>query len=106
MPSIARAAGFTDTAPVRVSATSTPSAIAAIAACTRATGSVTAKLYPALSVRGSPMEGVLQGGVDPPGGDQLVVGALLDDLAPVDHDDEVGVADRRQPVGDHQGRPP
>ena len=30
---------------------------------------------------------------------------LLDDAAMLEHDDEVGVADRRQAVGDHERRP-
>ena len=29
--------------------------------------------------------------------------ALLDDLAVLEHDDQVGVADRREAVGDHEG---
>src|SRR4051794_9640422 len=33
---------------------------------------------------------------------QLLVGAALDDLAAFEHDDLVGVADRREPVGDDQ----
>ena len=35
---------------------------------------------------------------------RCVVGALLDDPPVVEHDDAVGVADRRQAVGDHQRR--
>ena len=35
-------------------------------------------------------------------GEQLVVGALLDDRAVLHHQDQVGVADRRQPVRDHE----
>src|SRR3954466_720400 len=35
--------------------------------------------------------------------EQLVVGALLDDPAVLEHDDQVGVADRREPVGDDEG---
>jgi hypothetical protein len=33
------------------------------------------------------------------------VPAALDDLAMIDDDDQVGVADCRQPVGDHNARP-
>jgi len=33
------------------------------------------------------------------------VRSLLDHLAVLEHDDEVGIADRRQPVGDDEGRP-
>ena len=37
--------------------------------------------------------------------EEFVVRALLDDAAVVEHDDRVGGADGRQPVGDHQGGP-
>ena len=37
--------------------------------------------------------------------EQLVVRALLDDLAVLQHDDQVGVADRGQPVRDDERRP-
>ena len=37
--------------------------------------------------------------------EQLVVRAVLDDPALVDHEDQVGVDDRRQPVRDHERRP-
>jgi hypothetical protein len=49
--------------------------------------------------------GAGQLGVQAPGASSSSVGAALDDLAGVEHDDEVGVDDRRQPVGDHQRRP-
>ena len=48
--------------------------------------------------------GVVQGGVGAAAGQQLGVVALLDDLAAVHHEDRVGVADRRQPVGDDEAR--
>ena len=35
---------------------------------------------------------------------QLVVRPLLDDAAVLEDDDQVGVADRREPVRDHEGR--
>ena len=38
-------------------------------------------------------------------GEQLLVGAELDDAAAVEHDDLVGVADRREPVRDRDRRP-
>src|SRR5919106_1733361 len=37
--------------------------------------------------------------------DELVVRALLDDAAVLEDDDEVGAADRREPVGDDERRP-
>src|SRR4051812_36897536 len=36
--------------------------------------------------------------------DELGIGALLDDAAAMEHADEVGVANRRQPVRDDQDR--
>ena len=42
--------------------------------------------------------------VEPAARDQLLVRALLDDLAVLEHDDQVGVADRREPVRDHERR--
>jgi hypothetical protein len=36
--------------------------------------------------------------------EQLVVGAALDDPASLDHDDLIGVTDRRRPVGDRERR--
>ena len=42
--------------------------------------------------------------VPAPAGEQLVVGAALDDPAVVEHDDLVGVADGREPVGDRDRR--
>src|SRR5687767_5896851 len=42
--------------------------------------------------------------VAPPEREQLVVGAALDDPASLDHDDLIGVTDRRQPVGDRDRR--
>ena len=37
---------------------------------------------------------------------QLVVRSLLDDAPVVEHHDEIRVADRREPVGDHERCPP
>src|SRR5262245_16525971 len=45
-------------------------------------------------------------GVQAPAGHELLVRSLLDDLAVLEHDDQVGAADRREPVGDHERRPP
>ena len=42
----------------------------------------------------------------PRAGDELVVRSVLDDPAVVEHDDEVGAADRREPVGDDERRSP
>ena len=42
--------------------------------------------------------------VEPPAFHQLFVGAGLDDPALVQHDDQVGVGDRAQAVGDDEGR--
>ncbi len=47
----------------------------------------------------------VQARVQPPAGEELVVRALLDHLSVLEHDDEVGVADRRQPVRDDERRP-
>src|SRR5436189_228976 len=41
--------------------------------------------------------------VKPAASHELVVRSLLDDAAVVQNDDEVGVADRREPVRDHEG---
>src|SRR6266516_174410 len=50
-----------------------------------------------------PLElGAVQLGVEAAAGQQLVVAAALDHAAVVDHQDPVGLADGRQPVGDHQ----
>ena len=43
--------------------------------------------------------------VEPARREQLVVRALLDDLAVLEDDDQVGVADRREPVGDDERGP-
>jgi hypothetical protein len=52
-------------------------------------------------------ERVVQLGVQPAGGEQLLVGAALHDLAVVEHQDLVGVRDRREPVrDDDRGAPP
>ena len=48
--------------------------------------------------------GAAEVGVEPAGGDELVVGAALDDAAAVDDGDLVGGADRRQAVGDDDRR--
>src|SRR6185436_12063489 len=45
---------------------------------------------------------VEQRGVMPAAGDELAVRALLDDLAPVEHDDAVRGLHRAQPVRDHE----
>src|SRR6185436_19212641 len=45
---------------------------------------------------------VEQRGVMPAAGDELAVRALLDDLAPVEHDDAVRGLHRAQPVRDHK----
>ena len=42
--------------------------------------------------------------VAPPALEQLVVRALLDDPAVLEHDDQVGVADRREAMSDHERR--
>ena len=39
-------------------------------------------------------------------GDQLVVAAALDDAAVLKDDDDIGVLDRGEPVGDDEDRPP
>ena len=44
----------------------------------------------------------VQRGVEPAARDQLVVRALLDDLPVLEHDDQVGAADRREAVGDDE----
>ena len=49
--------------------------------------------------------GVVEVVVGPARGEQLGVVALLDDAAVLHHEDEVGVPDRREPVGDHEARP-
>src|ERR671922_272436 len=43
-------------------------------------------------------------GVEPAAGQELRVRALLDHTALLEHDDQVGVANRREPVGDDEGR--
>ena len=47
---------------------------------------------------------VVEPGVGAVGREQLVVGALLDDRAVLHHQDQVGVADRGEPVGDDERR--
>ena len=54
-------------------------------------------------LRGGPV--AVQARVQPAAGEELVVRALLDHLSVLEHDDEVGVADRRQPVRDDERRP-
>src|ERR1700754_921488 len=49
--------------------------------------------------------GVVQVGVEPARGQQLLVGAAFADSSRVDDQDLVGVADRREPVRGHQRRP-
>ena len=49
--------------------------------------------------------GLVQGGVGPAARHQLVVRSELDQLAAVDHADEVGPLGGRQPVGDHDHGP-
>src|SRR5581483_7376403 len=48
----------------------------------------------------------VQRGVEAAPLEQLAVGALLDDAAVLEDDDQVGVADGRQAVGDDERRPP
>src|SRR6478736_6819973 len=48
--------------------------------------------------------GRMERGVEPAGGEQLGVGALLHDAAVVEDEDQVGVADGGEPVRDHQRR--
>src|SRR5829696_6465341 len=55
--------------------------------------------------RGAAELGAVQVGVETAGGQQVGVGALLDDPAAVDDQDPVGVDDGRQPVGDDQAGP-
>ena len=43
--------------------------------------------------------------VEPAAAHQFVVRALLDDHTVLEHDDQVGVTDRRESVRDHEGRP-
>ena len=50
--------------------------------------------------------GGVQGRVQAPCGQQLLMGAALDDGARGHDEDEVRVADRGQPVGDDQRGPP
>src|SRR5690348_13927129 len=47
---------------------------------------------------------VVQGEVAAAAGQQLVVRSLLEHSAVLEHDDEVGPPDRRQPVGHDEGR--
>ena len=49
--------------------------------------------------------GLVEAGVGAAGGQQLAVRALLDDLPVLHHQDEVGVADGRQPVRDDEAGP-
>ena len=44
--------------------------------------------------------------IEPAPGKKLLVCSLLDNVAVVHHEDEVGIADRRQAVGDDEARPP
>ena len=48
----------------------------------------------------------MEGGVEPAGGEELGVRALLDHAAVVEHEDQVGVADGGEPVRDHERRTP
>ncbi|CAA9321894.1 MAG: hypothetical protein AVDCRST_MAG40-1504, partial [uncultured Gemmatimonadaceae bacterium] len=50
--------------------------------------------------------GLVQLGVEAAEGEQVLVGALLDHAALVDHEDEVRARDRGQAVGHHERRPP
>ena len=47
-------------------------------------------------------ERALEGGVEPTLCDELVVRALLDDTALIHDHDEIGIANRGEPVGDHE----
>jgi coenzyme F420-dependent glucose-6-phosphate dehydrogenase len=49
--------------------------------------------------------GVVEGGVGAVGGDELVVAALLDDAPVLHHQDEIGIADGGEAMGDHEARP-
>src|SRR5882672_9354015 len=44
----------------------------------------------------------MERGVAPPGADQLIVGAILDDATALDRNDAVGAPHRRQAVRDHE----
>ena len=63
--------------------------------------------YPSRAGRAKPLRDVgpvaVERRVEAAGAEQLVVGALLDDAPVLEDDDHVGVADRRQAVGDHEG---
>ena len=47
-------------------------------------------------------EGAVEVGVEAVGGEEVVVAALLDDAAVVEHEDPVGADDGGQAVGDHE----
>ena len=51
-----------------------------------------------------PHQGAVEVGVEAAGQQELVVRALLDDVAVVEHEDLVGRHDGGQPVGDHEAR--
>src|SRR5688572_12298793 len=62
----------------------------------------------ALSGRGAAsVIGFSWGRKSPPGAfEERVVAALLDDASALEHDDAIGLADRREPVGDDERRAP
>src|SRR5215204_2001911 len=59
-------------------------------------------LQPRSSCRGGPI--AVQSQVAAPLRDELLVRPLLDDSAMLEDDDEIGIPDRREPVGDDDGR--
>src|ERR1044071_5293059 len=117
MPSITRAAWLMITSPVRVSARMAPSAITSTAMRSRSyipPGIRKASYHAGYAQpQGSKFsrdsavlaaERLLESGVKAALGDQLVVGSLLDDDALVHDDNEVGVANGREPMRDDEGR--
>src|SRR6476646_11680929 len=60
------------------------------------------RLQPDRSRASAPV--VIQREVAPPQRDQLLVRSRLDHLTVLEHDDQVGAADRAQPVRDHERR--
>src|SRR5438094_375066 len=69
-------------------------------AAARSSGSTTSGMggfIGELRLVGGGLRGLEQAGVQPTGGDELVMVALFDDAALVEHDDQVGVAHGRQP---------
>src|ERR1700682_3029821 len=54
--------------------------------------------------RSGPCLEAIEGGISATGLDQIVMGAILDQAAPLDGDDPVGQSQRRQPMGDDKHR--